>query len=1021
MATKVKQHMKPGMLIPWAAVILVLSAGTINCMTHDGNDTDFISLLDFKRAIRNDPKGALSSWNSSIHFCSWEGVACSRTYPERVVALNLSGQALDGQISPSLGNISHLASLDLSTNKFSGLIPPLGYLHKLKFLDLNYNLLQGNIPDSVTNFSNLRGLFLAGNMLVGEIPKKVALLSNLRDLWLQSNNLSGAIPPELGNITTFKQVILQTNQLHGSIPEELGKLSNMSDLLLGGNSLSGRIPETLLNLSSLQQLAMPMNMLHGPLPSKIGDFLPLLRLLYLGGNILGGHIPESLGNASELQSIELEYNYGFTGKIPPSLGKLRKLRTLGLNDNNLEAKDNQSWEFLDALTNCTRLVKLSLYGNLLQGILPNSVGNLSSNLDYLTLGNNMLYGLVPSSIGNLHKLIKLDLQNNSFTGPIDGWIGNIVNLEGLYIQSNNFSGHIPDSIGNISKLTELVLTNNQFYGPIPSSLGILPQLSILYLSYNKLQGSIPENLISGTIVFCSLSNNNLEGQIPFLGNLQQLNYLYLSSNKLTGEIPPSLGTCQQLQYVELDSNLLSGSIPVSLGDLSSLTMLNLSYNNFSGSIPISLSKLQLLTQLDMSHNHLDGEVPTDGVFKNTTAISLEGNSQLCGGVLELHMPPCPDVSQRRSRWRHYFVRLLIPILGIVILTSLIYFIISRNKVSRAHLSLSFSGDQFPKVSYKDLAQATENFTESNLIGRGSHGSVYKGRLITPEHVVVAVKVFDLAIEGTDRSFMSECQALRNIRHRNLLPILTACSTIDNRGNDFKALVYRFMANGSLDTWLHTPDYGNAANKLDMSRRLEIAVDIADALQYIHHDCESPIIHCDLKPSNILLDDDMTGHLGDFGIARFYLETKSQTTADSRSTGTINLKGTIGYIAPEYAGGSCLSTSGDVYSFGVVLMEMLTGKRPTDPLFGNGLSIIDFCKTNFPDKILDIVDAYLLEQYKDCARANPEKGNRVLQCSLALVKVALSCTCQAPGDRINMREAATELHELKLTHCVGDEC
>ncbi|KAG2656903.1 hypothetical protein PVAP13_1KG122900 [Panicum virgatum] len=894
-AAMAKQHMEPGMLMPWATVILLLSCGTGTISCTD----DLASLLDFKRAIRSDPRGALSSWNSSVHLCSWEGVVCGRArHQERVVALNLSGQALDGQISPSLGNMSYLAYLNLSTNRFSGQIPPdLGYLRKLEFLDLNYNSLQGSIPDSVTNCSSLRGLYLAGNLLVGEIPKKLALLSSLQKLWLHSNKLTGALPPDLGNITSLQHVILQANQLHGSIPEELGKLSNMTDLLLGGNRLSGRIPEALMNLSSLRQLAMPVNLLHGPLPPRIGDFLPSLRLLYLGGNMLGGHIPESLGNASALQSIELEYNYGFTGRIPPSLGKLQMLRTLGLNDNNLEANDSQSWEFLDALTNCTRLVRLSLYGNLLQGVLPDSVGNLSSNLEYLTLGSNMLYGLVPSSIGNFHKLNKLDLQNNSFTGVIGGWIENMVNLEGLYIQSNHFSGHIPDSIGNFSKLTELSLADNQFYGPIPSSLGKLPQLSNLYLSYNNLQGNIPKNLIAPTVVECSLSNNNLQGQIPDVGNLQQINYLDLSSNKLTGEIPLSLGTCQQLQTVRMDLNLLSGSIPMSFGNLNSLTMLNLSHNNLSGLIPITLSKLLLLTELDLSHNHLEGEVPTKGVFKNTTALSLEGNWQLCGGVLELHMPPCPNATQRRTGWRHYLVRILTPILGIVSIALLIYFIISRKKVSKAHSSLSFSDETFPKVSYKDLAQATENFSESNLVGRGSHGSVYKGMLKTPEPVVVAVKVIDLAMEETDRSFMSECQALRNIRHRNLLPILTVCSTIDNKGNVFKALVYRFMLNGSLDSWLHPPVYGHTVNNLNLSQRLKIAVDIADALQYIHHDCESPIIHCDLKPSNILLDDDMTAHLGDFGIARFHLETKSQSAGDSRSTGTVSLKGTIGYIAP----------------------------------------------------------------------------------------------------------------------------
>jgi Leucine-rich repeat (LRR) protein len=891
-----KEYMKFAMLMPWATIMLLLScgAGTINCMTLNGNDTDFISLLDSKHAIMNDPKGALSSWNTTTHFCSWEGVVCSGTRPERVVMLNMSGQALEGHISPSLGNMSYLISLELSRNKFYGQIPPnLGYLHKLKHLGLGNNSLQGNIPDAVTNCSNLLVLDLQGNLLVGEIPKKLALLSNLLHLRLNSNNFSGAIPPDLGNITTLEYVYIHYNQLHGSIPEELGKLSNMSDLSLGGNMLSGRIPEALFNLSLLQQLAMPLNMLHGPLPSKFGDFLPSLQVLLLGGNMLGGHIPDSLGNASELQLIDLGFNYGFTGKIPPSLGKLWKLRTLSLHDNNLKANDSQSWEFLDALTNCTLLERLLLTGNQLQGVLPNSVGNLSSNLNDLTLSINMLYGLVPTSIGNLHKLTTLKLSLNSFTGPINGWIGNMVNLQALYLHHNNFSGHIPDSIGNVSKLLDLTLEANNFHGPIPSSLGKLQVLSILDLSYNNLEGNIPKDLIAISVVQCKLSHNNLEGRIPYVGNHLQLSYLDLSSNKLTGEIPPTLGTCQQLQTVILDSNFLSGSIPALFGQLGSLTVLNLSRNNFSGSIPISLSKLQLLTQLDLSHNHLDGEVPTEGVFTNTTAISLDDNWQLCGGVLELHMPPCPNPMQKRIVWRHYFVIIAIPVIGIVSLTLVIYFIISRRKVPRTRLSLSFSGEQFPKVSYKDLAQATDNFTESSLVGRGSHGSVYKGRLITPEPMVVAVKVFDLAMEGTNGSFISECQALRNIRHRNLVPILTACSTIDNMGNDFKALVYRFMPNGSLDTWLHSPGYGN----LDLSQRLKIIVDIADALRYIHHDCETPIIHCDLKPSNILLDDNMGAHLADFGIARFYLETISQTVGDSRSTGTINLKGTIGYISP----------------------------------------------------------------------------------------------------------------------------
>jgi len=226
---------------------------------------------------------------------------------------------------------------------------------------------------------------------------------------------------------------------------------------------------------------------------------------------------------------------------------------------------------------------------------------------------------------------------------------------------------------------------------------------------------------------------------------------------------------------------------------------------------------------------------------------------------------------------------------------LVYLKLIRKRTSRK-IQLSLPGEQFPRVTYKALVQATDNFAEFNLIGRGSSGSVYRGRLTQPNKLV-AVKVFHLDMQDADRSYMAECKTLRNIRHRNLLPIFTACSTIDNRGNDFKALVYEYMTNGNLDTWLHPAGDRHVLNQLGLTQRIDIVVDIADALQYLHHDCQSPIIHCDLKPSNILLDDDMIAHLGDFGVARFYLRSMLASGEDLGSIGSVGLKGTIGYIAP----------------------------------------------------------------------------------------------------------------------------
>lgn len=250
----------------------------------------------------------------------------------------------------------------------------------------------------------------------------------------------------------------------------------------------------------------------------------------------------------------------------------------------------------------------------------------------------------------------------------------------------------------------------------------------------------------------------------------------------------------------MDQNLLTGNIPISFRNLKSLSMLNLSHNNLSGTIPTALDELKLLNQLDLSYNNLNGEVPTNGVFENTTAVSIIGNWVLCGGPSNLQMPPCTTTSPRKGML-YYMVRILTPILGFTSVVLLLHLIQVQNKMPKGtYLLLLSFGKRFPKVSYNDLARATRDFSRSILIGRGNYGSVYKGKLFQVK-MQVAIKVFDLNMRCADKSFISECEVLRNIRHRNLLPILTACSTIDNLGNEFKALIYEFMPNGNLDKWV----------------------------------------------------------------------------------------------------------------------------------------------------------------------------------------------------------------------------
>jgi serine/threonine protein kinase len=181
-----------------------------------------------------------------------------------------------------------------------------------------------------------------------------------------------------------------------------------------------------------------------------------------------------------------------------------------------------------------------------------------------------------------------------------------------------------------------------------------------------------------------------------------------------------------------------------------------------------------------------------------------------------------------------------------------------------------------------------------LIGSGSFGSVYNGVLDQEERLVV-VKVLNLEKKGAPKSFVAECNVLRNVRHRSLIKILTCCSSINYNGDEFKALVFEFMTNGNLDMWLHPmTDSGNQSKQLSVLQRLIIAIDVASALNYLHNHCEQQIIHCDLKPSNILLDNEMIAHVSDFCLARFL-----STTHDSsqKCTSTIGLMGSIGYACP----------------------------------------------------------------------------------------------------------------------------
>ncbi|XP_020185893.1 uncharacterized protein [Aegilops tauschii subsp. strangulata] len=830
-------------------------------------------------------------------------------------------------------------------------------------------------------------------------------------LKVSANNLTGIIPVSLANIKTLTMISCAYNHIKGNIPSEFANLSSLQYLYAGVNQLAGRFPQAILNISSLVGLNLGLNDLGGDVPPNTCTALPNLQKLELGGNFFIGHIPSSFTNASNLQIIDLSRN-NFTGLVPTTIGKLTKLSALNLEDNQLQAHSKQDWEFLDSLGNCSELLVLSISSNRLSGYVPSSVGNLSNQLERLYLGKNQLSGDFPSGIENLRNLIIVSLGQNHFTGVIPEWIGTLKILQQIGLHMNFFTGVIPPSLSNLSQLGVLYLYSNKFIGDIPQSFGNFPMLQELHIANNNLHGRVPMEIFRiPTVSLIDLSFNNLDGQLPTnIGNAKQLVHLVLSSNKLSGDIPNTLGDCGSLEYIELDSNIFSGSIPTSLGSIRGLKVLNISANNLTGSIPTSLGNLQVLEKLDLSFNHLNGEVPTKGIFKNATAMQIDGNQGLCGGVPELHILACfvmPPDSIRNKK--SLVLKVVIPIASMVSIGIVIFcFFLRGGKHKRKSISLPSFSTKFPMVSFNDLARATQGFSVSNLIGRGRYSSVYQGKLVEDENEV-AVKVFNLETRGAQKSFISECNALRNVRHRNLVPIITVCSSIDSSGNDFKALVYELMPRGDLHKLLYsTPDYEGSSdlNLITIGQRISIVVDVADALEYLHHNNQEALVHCDLKPSNILLNDNMTAHVGDFGLARFKV---GSTTSSHGNSSSIAVMGTIGYTAPEYAEGGQVSTAADVYSFGVVLLEIFIRRRPTDDMFKDGLSIVKFTEASFPDRVSEIFDPQLLKELDETPIAFKEKH---VHCLLSVLNVGLCCTKTPPGERINMQEVAAQLHGIK---------
>ncbi|CAM8955354.1 unnamed protein product [Rhodiola kirilowii] len=995
-------------LCSYLSIVFCLSAR----LTAFSNETDMLALLALKNGflddIGNDIPLPLSSWNASLHFCQWPGVTCGRRH-QRVTALDLAEQHLTGTLSPHIGNLTFLRFLNLSNCNIKGVVPEeIGQLSRLREFNMLSNALRGSIPLHLTNCSELRIIDLGQNHLTGTIPSQLGSMSELEILSMYRNNLTGDIPRTLGNISSLTTLDLGDNGLLGSIPSSLGKLGSLRILYLGINHLSGPLHSSHYNLSSLTTLSLVDNGLSGNILEKFGVCFPHLEWVALGNNYFTGIIPPTITNTSALESFDVLGNH-LHGNIPKSIGILNNLKVFYAGQNNIGSGKIDDLEFLSSFANLSNLEHLDLMDNQFGGVIPQSVGNLSLSLQSLTLGSNRIYGSIPVQIGNLINLAQLGIESNSLAGEIPASIGNLYNLRVLYLGRNKLSGIIPSLIGNLTNLYLLLLRENQLEGSLPSSLQNCISLQALYIDNNRLHGDSSLKIVSSLdqIFVLSMSGNFFTGHIPSeLGNMIHMNSLDISENKYSGEIPIELGNCLMLKELYVGGNMFTGRIPLSLSSLKSVEIVDFSRNNLSGSIPLLFQDLSYLQIFNVSFNQLEGDVPRNGVFSNVTAVSLQGNKKLCGGVHALMLPKCSNQDGKCFSPTIIIVVTVCSIMFLGLVAALVFWSIKRSSIVKL-ISYSSRKEGYLRISYNDLLMATDQFASSNLIGVGSFGSVYKGILNEGEKLI-AVKVMDLTKHGAIKSFWRECKALSKIRHKNLLKIVSCCSSLDFRGNDFMALVYELMPKGNLDSWLHE------SMSLKLEQRLDIAIDIASALDYLHNQYVPQIIHCDLKPSNVLLDGDMVAHVGDFGLAKL-LQGPGDTEVAKDGSSTVVVKGTVGYIPPEYGMSGNVSRQGDMYSYGILLLEMITGKKPTYDIFKDGLNLHNFCKLALSESTLtDVLDPCLLTELSTIANSqmHDDVVLKMREGTAALADIGIGCSMESPDERMDIAHALKELHLIK---------
>ncbi|XXG59734.1 hypothetical protein AAC387_Pa04g1764 [Persea americana] len=807
------------------------------------------------RSLKDQWQHTPPSWDTSDDPCDskWEGIICN---DYRVTELKLSSMGLSGQLSGDIGGLTELRILDLSFNR--GLTGPVSPL--------------------IGNLQNLTTLILAGCHFTGNIPN------------------------EIGNLKKLSYLALNSNYFTGNMPPSLGLLSNVTWLDVADNQLSGPLP---VSTSTTPGLDMLLNARH----------------FHFNKNKLSGNIPAKLFS-SEMKLIHLILDGNeLTGSIPTTLGLVKTLLVLRLDRNHLS------------------------------GEVPSNLNSLTDIFE-LNLANNQLTGPIPNLTSEMTSLNHVDLSNNSFDkseAPI--WFSTIKSLTILVMEFGTLHGEVPQGLFSLPDLREVRLKNNSFNSAPNIVDSINEQLQLVDLENNnitKIGITVGSRDTSSTLKLSGnpVCNSNLLA-IEYCQNQHHLSSLYSTSDADCGTTTCPSGQMHGPQSCDCTypyKGTLNFNAPCSrdLSNSSAFQSLENRIGEVLGLTPGSVS-LQVLGFNKEDYLRVQLELfPSTGKYFNRSEILKFGYHLsyqtyqvplVCGAYNFIADPepyPFPDrggssISTIEIIGIAVGCALLVVVV-VVVVGVVAYAVrqkkraeraIKQNKPFASWGSSSRDSGGAPQLkgarcfSYDELKSSTNNFSESNEIGSGGYGKVYKG--ILPGQQIVAIKRAQQGSMQAGLEFKTEIELLSRVHHKNLVNLIGFCFEKEEQ-----MLVYEYVSNGTLKDSLS----GRGGVHLDWRRRLRVALSSARGLAYLHELTDPAIIHRDVKSSNILLDENLSAKVADFGLSKLVPESSKRYVSTQ-------VKGTPGYIDPEYYLTQQLSEKSDVYSFGVVMLELVTAKPPLE--------------------------------------------------------------------------------------------